>query len=290
MLQVFQCNVQIGILGMIGKRNREIQADALMKWDTGKVIDNTAGMWSFSVPSEENKYADVWAVDGLLMATQYDVLWREELFDGWDLYDVSQCIEFLKNGYKIVVPFQKEAWCYHDCSYPKLIRYFDYHRLFLEEYIGVNVLQFFSGNQYAFLYEKGKEFAQAVEDMRNGVEALIESEDRENLRAIFENSSGLKDLAYMKEYAAIVHVDFLEEKNQCNQHFWESGLSLEQLLKKLRALKHILKRFEYGSRSWDIEWIWNRYSKYAIMDLCERYVMEKEKVYDILYGHQPEKR
>lgn len=122
------------------------------------------------------------------------------------------------------------------------------------------------------------------------MEALIESEDRENLRAIFENSSGLKDLAYMKEYAAIVHVDFLEEKNQCNQHFWESGLSLEQLLKKLRALKHILKRFEYGSRSWDIEWIWNRYSKYAIMDLCERYVMEKEKVYDILYGHQPEKR
>ena len=29
---------------------------------------------------------------------------------------------------------------------------------------------------------------------------------------------------------------------------------------------------------------------YAIMDLCERYVMEKEKVYNILYRYQPDKQ
>ena len=47
MLQVFHRDAQIGVLGMIGKRNREMQGISLMKWDTGKVIDNSAGLWSF---------------------------------------------------------------------------------------------------------------------------------------------------------------------------------------------------------------------------------------------------
>ena len=31
---------------------------------------------------------EVEGVDGLLMATQYDIPWREDLFDGWDFYDL----------------------------------------------------------------------------------------------------------------------------------------------------------------------------------------------------------
>lgn len=32
---------------------------------------------------------NVEAIDGFLMATQYDLSWREDLFNGWDFYDVS---------------------------------------------------------------------------------------------------------------------------------------------------------------------------------------------------------
>ena len=43
------------------------------------------------------------------MATQYDVPWREDLFDGFDFYDVSQSFEFRKAGYTVGVPVQRDA-------------------------------------------------------------------------------------------------------------------------------------------------------------------------------------
>lgn len=51
----------------------------------------------------------------------------------------------------------------------------------------------------------------------------------------------------------------------------------------------MLKRLEYTAEFSGAEQIYNDYSNYAIMDLCERYVMEKEKVYNILYRYQPDK-
>lgn len=128
MLDVFRCDVRIGLLGMVGKRNKKLQADALMTWDTGKVLDNVhvSGFWHFCRPSKEEIFAEVWAVDGLLMATRYDVMWREDLFDGWDLYDFSQCMEFIRRGYMVTVPWQEDPWCFHDDLYVRLGRYDHY--------------------------------------------------------------------------------------------------------------------------------------------------------------------
>lgn len=39
-------------------------------------------------------YQNVDAVDGLLMMTQYDLPWRDDLFSDFDFYDVSQAFEF----------------------------------------------------------------------------------------------------------------------------------------------------------------------------------------------------
>ena len=281
-LNVFERDERIGMLGVIGKRNRGMQADDLMKWDTGKALDIILGSWSFPCPSKEALFAEVLTVDGLLMVTQYDLTWREDIFDGWDFYDVSQCMEFIKAGYKIVVPFQEETWCYHDCLYSKLIKYFDYHRLFLKEYFGADAAMGLSEGSDGSSCEQGKEFAQAIEDMREGMKALIEQGDRANLRIFLEELSGLKDQPYMREYAAIVHIDCLEEVERSKQRFWESGMTLEQLLQKLRRLKYKLKRIEYDAEDLDVEWISRNYSEYAVSDLCERYVIEKEKVYGIL--------
>ena len=38
------------------------------------------------------------------------------------------------------------------------------------------------------------------------------------------------------------------------------------------------------------EWIWSNYSEYAIENLCEQFIREKEKVYGILNGHQADKK
>ena len=55
----------------------------------------------------------VQAIDGIFMATQYDVSWRSDLFKEWHFYDISQSFEFARHGYKVVVMQQQEAWVIH---------------------------------------------------------------------------------------------------------------------------------------------------------------------------------
>ena len=55
----------------------------------------------------------VQAIDGLFMATQYDIPWREDLFQGFHFYDVSQSLEFQRAGYLIGIPNQSNLWCIH---------------------------------------------------------------------------------------------------------------------------------------------------------------------------------
>ncbi|MCC2401532.1 glycosyltransferase family protein, partial [Bacillus paranthracis] len=58
-------------------------------------------------------FMSVQAIDGLFMATQYDIPWREDLFQGFHFYDVSQSLEFQRAGYLIGIPNQSNLWCIH---------------------------------------------------------------------------------------------------------------------------------------------------------------------------------
>ena len=82
----------------------------------------------------EFPYQEVDAIDGLLMATQADVTWREDLFRGWDFYDISQSMEFRRRGYKIVVPATETPWCIHDDGLLNYKNYFHWQEVFLKEY------------------------------------------------------------------------------------------------------------------------------------------------------------
>ena len=70
-----------------------------------------------------------------MIVTCYDIPWREDIFDGWDFYDLSQCMEFKRRGYSIVVPFQSSPWCLHDDRVAlSLMDYNHYRKIFLKEY------------------------------------------------------------------------------------------------------------------------------------------------------------
>lgn len=80
---------------------------------------------------------EVEAIDGLVMVTREDLPWRDDIFDGWDFYDVSQCFEFRRKGHKVVVPVQKKPWVAHDeSSQITQWTYDKYRKIFLEEYGG----------------------------------------------------------------------------------------------------------------------------------------------------------
>lgn len=133
-LNIFK-NPKIGMIGAVG--SPKLPQDGIM-W-SGKRIG-----WIFSsdlkdsgeayVGEVKSPYQEVEAVDGLLIATQHDVSWREDIFGGWDFYDISQSMEMRRKGYKIVVPHTEYPWCLHDSEYLNFNSYFEWRDVFLEEY------------------------------------------------------------------------------------------------------------------------------------------------------------
>ena len=86
-------------------------------WDVGCVYHNLVPRYyREEQDEEERKPMNVEACDGLLLATQTDVSWRTDLFSDWHSYDYSLCLEMKRAGYRVVVPYQTEPWCMHDCT------------------------------------------------------------------------------------------------------------------------------------------------------------------------------
>jgi GT2 family glycosyltransferase len=131
-------------LGMIGVAGAKTVPKNGVWWEStqrfGKVYDSHTGeMKLLSFKDTELDYEPVQAIDGLIMITQYDTPWREDLFTGWHFYDLSQCQEFLLAGYDVGVVRQNEPWCVHDCGIVNVKNGFDdYRKKFIDVY-GENV-------------------------------------------------------------------------------------------------------------------------------------------------------
>lgn len=136
-LELFQSDSQIGLIGLVGTPYMNKRGTMWQGVRYGGFYRLEEYMEKDIVhrffPMLEG-YMEMDAVDGLLIATQYDIPWREDIFKKWDFYDVSQSFEFIKAGYKVVVPGQAEDWYIHDCGAVNLSNYEDERRLFLKEY------------------------------------------------------------------------------------------------------------------------------------------------------------
>ena len=137
-LEVFLSDERIGMLGNIGAKKLP---DSGIMWETdrnGMVYEQhiyETVLAGKRKADNGNEVIDVEVVDGFLMVTQYDIRWREDLFDQWDFYDCSQSMEFTRKGYRVVVPIMTVPWCVHDCGFVNLERYDDERKKFVEEYL-----------------------------------------------------------------------------------------------------------------------------------------------------------
>lgn len=155
-LEIFSKDCKIGMLGMAGAENIPISGEwGRSKKRKGKVIEGRADGKRILLNLGEiyHEYENVVCIDGLLMATQYDIPWREDLFDGWDFYDVSQCMEFIRAQYQVCIPTQEESWCIHDCGELNMENYDKYRRIFLKEYAKD---LFLCGNLFPTIYNWNK--------------------------------------------------------------------------------------------------------------------------------------
>lgn len=137
LLQIFQSDKMIGMAGIVGSVNIE---ESSVMWYSDRVgmlhANSVYKADSYLFGRISGRWQEVTAVDGLLMATQYDIPWREDLFRHWDYYDLSQSMEFRKRGYKIVVPATEMPWCIHDDGILNLGNYYKEREIFIKEYIG----------------------------------------------------------------------------------------------------------------------------------------------------------
>lgn len=137
LLKLFE-DSEIGMIGMVGSPT--LPADGVM-WSGGRIgalfTSNVKEAGPAIIGAVPKPYGEVEAVDGLLIATQTDIPWREDLFKGWDFYDISQSMEFRKRGYKVAVPYMEYPWCLHDDGFINLAAYFEWRNVFLQEYGGM---------------------------------------------------------------------------------------------------------------------------------------------------------
>lgn len=136
-LNIFKQDSKIGMIGLMGAET--LSKDAVM-WHEDR-CGNFYGLeeWHKEKRCENIKLIkigkrEVDVIDGFLMITCVDIPWREDLLKGWDFYDVSQCLEFKRLGYKIVVPGQKKNWAIHACGLPTFWRYEDDRQIVMREY------------------------------------------------------------------------------------------------------------------------------------------------------------
>ncbi len=138
MLTLFQKYSEIGMLGMVGHEiwsdGGDVREDGNVSRVGGIMEDYILGNQYVSGKEVKGEYVEVIGLEGMILATQYDLDWREDLFDGWDFYDYSQSIEFWKAGYSVVVPHVEAPWCICASDVPNKVDYQQWQKIFWDGY------------------------------------------------------------------------------------------------------------------------------------------------------------
>ena len=269
LIDIFKKEQQVGMIGMVGRKELPEKILVAADWDTGNIHFNGGNICCNHI--NNMNYEEVDAVDGLLIATQYDIAWRSDLFDGWDFYDISQCMEFRRKGYKVVVPFQKTAWCDHDNTYSRLNRYFYYQKIFCNEY--QDIKEYDSPipiDSYVKLEEDTQKEKVCMEQMVN-------SGQKQELWDKFVKMEGQIHMG-LQEFYLLSQIDHLESSDICKNSFWENGLSWNQLKNKIRIIKYKLKRIENGLLdNVELKNIYQSNSIYAIILISLEYTTNRKE-------------
>jgi len=216
---------------------------------------------------------DVEAVDGLLLATQHDVRWREDLFDGWDFYDISECFEMRRAGYRVVVPYQESPWCYHDNTYSKMLNYYKYCERAVGEY--QDIKPFVAGGVSA----RRREYDRLREESREELKRLVNAGNQGELIEIFSDPDN-RGYLHLREYEILADIA-RGEQAEGGMRFWQAGETCEELVQKINDLKYRLKRMEFGADHGksDILYILKNYSICAIKTVAAAYEVVDERVW-----------
>lgn len=242
MLDIFQLDSQIGMIGVAGGIGMPKTGVAYLAWNAGMIDCREPDMAYYLVCApdvEKDIFVD--AVDGLLMATQYDVPWREDLFHNFDFYDVSQSFEMRRRGYKILVPYQPVPWVIHDSGFAKLTYYDANRKICLKEYPEY----FTEENGFPFHYEK--EWEELSEALAMEVRKFIAAGDWETVGSIISSyrRNQMKNSA-LEMYGVMFDIYQKEKTEKIEKGFFTDCGGYEDVYRKYITVRFLLRRVEMG--------------------------------------------
>lgn len=136
-MELFRNDLTIGMIGAKGSEKIPVNEKLLEyqnKYGVNIELRNQSIEKIENIASK-NIYEPIQLIDGMLIATQYDIEWREDVFDEEYFYDYAQSLEFIKKGYKVIIPSHDEAWCLQDKTIKTADEtYNKYKNIFFKEY------------------------------------------------------------------------------------------------------------------------------------------------------------
>lgn len=238
-IDLFQKNKNIGMLGVVGGINLPQDAECWNHWNCGKtLVCNYRVVLPTTLSQGNGGLLEVEALDGMLLATQYDLEWREDLGLKWDFYDISQSLEFRRRGYKVVIPYQKEYWCLHDCGCTKLENYEVNRQIILREYSDFFRTSY-EEKPYFEISQMGKRTAELLKKCivsENYVQAY------ELVQVAFDKNIANNAIDFSVALLQIFCAE-TEEKTTVNS-FFGKGWDFDEMKGKYDTVKFFLRRIE----------------------------------------------
>lgn len=281
LISVFKSDEQIGMVGVLGCRVLPKNAHAMARWDTGRVMCN-------GIPNHINGYekrngndhSEVMAIDGMFMATQYDIPWREDIFDGWDFYDISQSCEFIRAEKKVVVPCQKEYWTMHDNRASNLKLYDFYRKKFIENYQDICPMKWEKNS-----FKCQDEYEMVKQETRKTLINMIDAGEMDQVCEIFTKSENQGHLA-LREIELICKIYMGENQGDFCPYIYCSGMTYLNVYYHFLHLRHLLQRIEfaYGDIETNFKEIEQNYSTYAVSVMIITYSFDSKKMYQCMLG------
>lgn len=231
MLAIFQSDDGIGMIGNVGVPDMPLSG---VMWDGqeyGMLYEqHIYETQLLSHPLLQDELCmDVEAIDGFIMMTQYDLPWREDVFDKWDMYDASQSMEFIKAGYRVVIPYMEKPWCVHDCGFLHLESYEDERNKYIGEYL--------AGKYADAFVDKVAELILTGE--YDAIEQYLNLDGPARINNILYTVYRLQDV-------------YREEKRRGIPTVYSKVSNLQQLMERFDKLKFLLTRIDFGYAEEDL--------------------------------------
>ena len=231
---------EIGMIGVAGGTKMPQNGICFAAFDTGYVDEREPGASFYMRPKSNTGGRDVIAIDGLIMVTQYDVNWREDLFEGFHYYDISQSFEFKRSGYRIYVPHQDKPWVIHNCNFANLSDYEGQSQILINEY-----REFLTAENIGGPSENFDELTTICKQLTEYIGGLIAVGKWDSIYTVIEKYRSIKFNDSILEIVGVISDVCVKEMEIYGRILFMDGIrDLSSALIKYQQVKYGLIRME----------------------------------------------